>query len=128
MADRLPSTAYIVFLQLLTGLSNTPAKCGPAGGLNFHLIHCTNKCFSRRSLFHAAMYSANSFPTTMKFVPLSIIIFTCLPLRTMKSIFAFREQSMSSFGTISICTTWTVKPVKSKTNVFLFSSSNLYYE
>ena len=108
----MPSIAYIAFLQLLASFSHTAPKCGAAGGLNFHLIPCLVRCSSIFSLLQAAIYSANSLSAPMKFVPLSLIIFTGLPLRAMNCIIGFRQQSLSGFGTITICIARTVRHVK----------------
>ena len=61
-----------------------------------------------RSLFPAAIYYANYFSAPTKFVSLSLIILTGLPLRAMNRIIAFRQLSVSSFVTISICNARTV--------------------
>ena len=57
VTDRLPSTAYIAFLQLLISFSHTPLKWGAAGRLNFHLIPCWTRCSPICSLFYAAIYT-----------------------------------------------------------------------
>ena len=58
------------------------------------------------------MYSANSLSAATKIFPLSLIIFTGLPLRARCRIIAFRQLSGSSLSTISICIARIVRHAK----------------
>ena len=72
------------------------------------------------SFCYILIYSANSFSTPSKFVPLSLFILDGLPLRAMNRITALKQLSVSSFGTISICTARTVRHVNKQHQSFSF--------
>ena len=103
---------YIAFLLLLANRSHSPTKWSAAGGLNFHLIPLWIRCSLILTLYHAAMYSANSLSAPAKFVPLSLKSVIGLPLRALNLRIALRQLSVSKFGTNSICTALIVRPVK----------------
>ena len=70
------------------------------------------------SLFQLLTYSRNSRSAPTKFVPLSLIIVSGCPRLAMNLAIAFKQESVSSFGTTSRWTALTTKQVKRQHHLF----------
>ena len=100
-----PTTAFRVFLATLTCDSNTPPKGDPSGGFQFYLILPLEALSAICSWSIARTSSLSSLSAPTKFVPLSLVTSSGLPLVATIRLNAFRKYLVLNEHAISKCTT-----------------------
>ena len=120
VTDLFPNTAYIAFLQILTNRSHTPTKVRCCGWVELPSDSSSNSMFFDPFFVPCRNTLCKLSFTSIKFVPFSLMVVHCSPLRAINFTIAMRQLSVSNFGTTSICTALIVRQVNRQHHRFSF--------